>query len=210
MLEISSTSRNLDLIQKKGHQVILKPQGAIPMEHSEVPKRIVSAQLIVGLAILLAMLLVSVPSALSADNHACDFITKEEVEQLIGTGVSIAQPQASNPMGQNICVFDIPESKGLGLVQVQMLRTKWAKQAGKGGLTAPSLFENSMSYLDNLKEIEGLGEKAYWGGTGIKMGAGLHVLYKDTFMTIGVEVGDTEVSLEKARELAAIILQKLN
>lgn len=179
------------------------------MERIEASPRTVSTQLIVSLAVILAMLLLSVSSALCANTHACDFIKKDEIEKIIGTAVSEPQQQVSNPMGQNICVFDIPESKGLGLIQVQMLRTQWAKKAGKEGLTAPTLFENSMSYLEDLKEVDGLGEKAYWGGTGIKIGAGLHVLTKDTFMTIMVEVGDAEVSFEKAREIATLILRKL-
>jgi hypothetical protein len=162
------------------------------------------------LSLLVAgILFLSVSTAFCAKNHACDYITKEEVEQVVGVSVSSAQREPNNVMGQNICVFDIPGGKGLGLVQLQMLRTKWAKKAGIKGLTAPSLFKNSMSFLGNLKEMEGLGDKAYWGGAGIKIGAGLHILYKDAFMTITVEVGDAVASLKKSRELAATIIKKL-
>ncbi len=174
-----------------------------------LPTRAFTGNMGVLSSVVLGILFFSVSTAFCAKNHACDYITKQEVEQVIGVSVSEAERMSNNPMGQNICVFDIPGSKGLGLVQLQMLRTKWAKKAGMKGLTAPSHFENSMSYLDNLKEIEGLGDKAYWGGTGIKIGSGLHVLYKDTSITIMVEVGDKDASFNKSRELASAIINKL-
>jgi hypothetical protein len=48
-----------------------------------------------------------------------------------------------------------------------------------------------------------------WGGTGIKIGSGLYVLFKDTSMTIMVEVGDEETSFTKSQELASTLINKL-
>lgn len=158
------------------------------------------------LAITMSLLAVSAPFA--AD-HACDYLSRDEVTAVLGIAVADGEAHAANPMGQSVCFFDIDAGMALRFAQVQMVRTGWGKQADKGW-SAPSLFENNMSFLDNLEKIEGLGEKAYWGGSGIKIGAGLHVLYKDAYFTIQVETGDEAKNLEKTRALASVLLKKID
>jgi len=105
--------------------------------------------------------------------------------------------------------FDVPADMAVRFAQLQMVRTAWAERGGKAW-NAPSLFENNMSLLDNLQEIAGIGEKAYWGGSCLKLGAGLHVLYKDAYFTIQAATGDEQHNLQKAKELAAVVLKKIN
>ncbi len=158
---------------------------------------------------LAVVLSVSSASAASGGEHACDYLSKDEVETVLGLQAADGEAQAANPMGQSICFFDIPVDMAVRFAQLQMVRTEWAARAGKGW-NASSLFENNMGFLDTLQKVEDLGEKAYWGGSGMKLGAGLHVLYRDAYFTILVETGDEEKNLHKSKGLVKIILKKID
>jgi hypothetical protein len=151
----------------------------------------------------------SAAAALGSGDHACDYLTKNEVAAVLAAELGEVQAQPANPMGQSVCFFDIPADMAVRFAQLQMVRSGWAERGGKGW-SAPTLFESNMSYLDNLQEIAGIGEKAYWGGSGMKLGAGLHVLYKDAYFTIQAATGDEQINLQKAKELAAVVLKKIN
>jgi hypothetical protein len=141
----------------------------------------------------------------AAGEHACDYLTKDQVATVMGNDVGEMERHEPNPMGQNICFFDIPAGTKMRFAQLQMVRSAWAADAGTNW-NARSLFENNMSFLSDLQEISGVGETAYWGGSGMKMGAGLHVLYGDTYFTVQAATGDEQNNLQKAKELAGLVL----
>jgi len=160
------------------------------------------------LILVTCFLALSASPALSGGEHACDFLNKDEVAMVLGGVIGDVNAQPANPMGQSVCFFDIPSDSGVRFAQLQMFRTGWGKSKGKDW-DAPSLFKNNMSFLDSLKEISGIGEKAYWGGSGLKLGAGLHVLYKDTYFTVQAATGTPDVNLEKSKTLASLIIKKI-
>jgi len=145
--------------------------------------------------------------AFSGEEHACDYLSKDEVKMVLGVDIGEVKHQPANPMGQSVCFFDIPSDTAVRFAQLQMFRTGWGKKGGPWD--ASSLFKNNMSYLDSLQEISGIGEKAYWGGSGLKLGAGLHVLLKDTYFTVQAATGDPDGNLEKAKALARLIIKKI-
>ena len=159
--------------------------------------------------IITAILALSTTPVLSGEEHACEYLGKDEVKMVMGVDIGEITPQPANPMGQSVCFFDIPSDNAVRFAQVQMFRTGWAKRAGKKW-DAPSMFKNNMSFLDSLQEITGIGEEAYWGGSGLKLGAGLHVLYKDTYFTVQAATGDPDANLEKAKTLAGLIIKNIN
>ena len=161
------------------------------------------------LAVMTAMLIsVAVDRAYAAGDHACDYLGKDEVAAVMGAGVGEIERQPANPMGQSVCFFDIPAGMQMRFAQLQMVRSAWATRAGTKW-DARSLFENNMSFLSDLQEISGVGNKAYWGGSGLKMGAGLHVLNGVTCFTIHAATGDQQGDLHKAKELAALVLARI-
>ncbi len=145
----------------------------------------------------------------AAGEHACDYLSKDQVATVMDAAVGEIEKQPANPMGQNICFFDIPAGMTMRFAQLQMVRSPWAAAAGTNW-DAGSLFENNMSFLSDLQEISGIGEKAYWGGSGMKMGAGLHVLRGDSYFTIQATAGDEQDNLRKATELAALVLANID
>lgn len=159
------------------------------------------------LAAMSGILLISVTvwSGETAGDHACDYLSKADVESVMGAMVGEVVRQAANPLGQTICYFDMTTGTKMRFAQVQMVRSAWASH----DWTAGSLFENNMSYLSDKQEISGVGDKAYWGGSGIKLGAGLHVLQGDVYFTVSAASGDEQVDLQKTKELATLILAKI-
>lgn len=153
-----------------------------------------------------ALVFLSTSPVLGGEDHACDYLGREEVNMVMGVDIGEITSQPANPMGQSICFFDIPSDTAVRFAQLQMVRPGWAKHKN---WDVPSLFKNNMSYLDSLQEIPGIGEKAYWGGSGLKLGAGLHVLYKDAYFTVQAATGDPDANLEKARRLAGLIIKKI-
>lgn len=155
-----------------------------------------------------AVLILSATPSFSGQNHACDYLTKDEVKTVMGVDIGEISSQPANPMGQSICFFDIPSDTAVRFAQLQMVRSGWAKRSGKNW-EAPALFKNNMSFLDGLEKIAGIGDKAYWGGSGLKLGAGLHVLYKDSYFTVQAATGDPKLNLEKSKTLAEFIIKKI-
>lgn len=96
----------------------------------------------------------------AAGDHACDYLSKEQVATVIGAPVGEIERHDANPMGQSVCFFDIPAGTAMRFAQLQMVRTDWAARAGTNW-DAPSLFANNMSFLGELTELSGIGETAY-------------------------------------------------
>lgn len=163
--------------------------------------------LIGGPVFCLALLLPG--SVVAAADHACDYLDKDEVAAVLGLTVGDGEPQPANPMGQNSCFFPVEPDLPLRFAQLQMVRSGWAVSAGSRW-TAPALFANNVGFLDAPEQRPGLGEKAYWAGSGIKLGAGLHVVFRDIYFTVSVAAGSDEENLRKAEELARIVLVRLD
>lgn len=158
--------------------------------------------------IVMAILFLHAHHAFSNGTHACDYLHKDDVAKILKQKIAKVEQQPPNPMGQSICFFDIDGGMAVRFAQLQMMRSGW--QNGKGTkFEAPVLFENNMSFLEGLKEVDGLGEKAYWGGSGLKMGAGLHILYKDAYFTVMVATGNPDENFEKSKKLAQLILSRI-
>lgn len=162
-----------------------------------------------GFFIVVGLLLVFQSRLATADDlHACDYLTVDEVTQVMGFEVSLPERKPANPMGQSICFFDAPQEQGMRFAQLQLV-TSSSEKLKKLGFTATSLFQNNMGFLENPLKVGGIGEQAFWGGSGIKMGAGLHVYYKDVTFSVLANAANEEDSLAKSKKLAGIIIGKI-
>lgn len=166
------------------------------------------APLAVLAALAAVMISASAEPGHAAGEHACEYLTEDQVAAVMGAAVGETERHDPNPMGQSVCFFDIPSGTKIRYAQLQMVRSAWAADAGTNW-KAHSLFENNMSFLSDLQEIGGVGEKAYWGGSGMKLGAGLHVLHGDSYFTVQAATGDEQNNLQKAKELAALVLTNI-
>lgn len=132
----------------------------------------------------------------AAEQHACDVLPATEVGRILGASVR-AEPRSVNPLGQNLCFYDVTESDAPRFAQLQLVRSS-SKALRDKGFTAETLFVNQTGFLGDMHEVEGVGEIAMWGGSDMKLGDGLHVLHKDACSTVMVAIGDPEANLERA------------
>jgi hypothetical protein len=171
--------------------------------------------------ILLAALLLAGIAACGDDEEAsspaggvlnpCMLVSQEEAAKALGNPVKTAQLKgAANPLGQSICFYDGQAEDAIRFVQISLVATKnMNANLRDSGYSAAKLFQDSKKLLGKPKEISGLGEEAFWGGSGLKAGAGLHVLGKDAYLSITVASGDDKRNLEAAKTLAEKALERL-
>ena len=89
-----------------------------------------------------------------------------------------------------------------------------AGEAVAAGQITKNIFISTKSFVENKTDVPGLGEEAYYGGSGLKAGAGLHILVNDnTSINISVGLGlgndNREEHLADEKKLAQIILPQL-
>lgn len=76
-------------------------------------------------------------------------------------------------------------------------------------------FENNRQFIENVKTVSEVGDGAYYGGSGLKAGAGLHVLVKNKGVLINIIVGlgfgnsDEQMHLEIEKSLAKKVVERL-
>ncbi|WPL18815.1 hypothetical protein Thiowin_03906 [Thiorhodovibrio winogradskyi] len=159
---------------------------------------------------VLPCLLAACTSALAAETHACDVLGKARVAEVTGLQVEEVETQAPNPLGQSICFFSLPD-QGLKPRFVQLQLTDSENPALKSKqMTAEGLYSNNMSFLEGARAVAGIGDKALWGGSGLTLGAGLHVLHGDLYFSIMVASGNPQTSLEQASILAKTVIKNFD
>lgn len=143
--------------------------------------------------------------------NPCMLISQEEAAKALGGPVKTGQLKgAANPLGQSICFYDGQAEASIRFVQISLVATKnMNENLRESGYTAAKLYADTKKLLGKPKEVSGLGEEAFWGGSGLKAGAGLHVLGKDAYLSITVASGDNKRNLEAAKTLAEKALERL-
>ncbi len=137
-------------------------------------------------------------------------LTKDDAEKLLGEAVG--DPEiVENSMGQKVYNY-APAKEGTAVRFVQLSLVQTAAMPDKlidSGYTAAKLYDDSIDLLDEAKEINDLGDRAFWGGSGLKMGAGLHVLQGDVYFIISAALGNETDDYDNCRQLAEEVLNRL-
>jgi hypothetical protein len=149
--------------------------------------------------------------AAAADLDPCALVTTAEAEAALGQSVQPPETRKThNPLGQAICFYAATGEDKVRFVQLSLVRTQgMTAQMRQQGYDAARLFQDTKALLENPQEVTGLGQAAYFGGSGLKAGAGLHVLKQDAYLTITVASSDGEHNLAQAKILAAKALERL-
>lgn len=158
---------------------------------------------LIGLVLLLCLTATPAPAA---PPSACGLITQAEAAQALGIPLDPGKPTGPNPMGQTLCFF---HAVGPGMHYAQLTLTLPPPKLRKN-LPASRLFASAQDNTPGAKSISGLGDQAFWGGSGKKMGAGLHVLKGDYYFILDVSSGDGAKDLQAAAKLAKLVLGRLD
>ena len=143
--------------------------------------------------------------------NPCMLISQEEAANALGGPVKAGELKgAANPLGQSICFYDGQAENSVRFVQISLVATQnMNANLRDSGYNAAKLFKDSKKLLGQPQKVGGLGDEAFWGGSGLKAGAGLHVLGKDAYLNITVASGNDKRDLEAAKTLAEKALERL-
>jgi hypothetical protein len=143
--------------------------------------------------------------------NPCLLVSQEEAAEALGVPVKAGQLKgAANPLGQSICIYEGQAEDVIRFVQISLVATQnMNSNLRESGYTAAKLFADSKKLLGKPKAVSGLGQEAFWGGSGLKAGSGLHVLSKDAYFNITVASGDAKRDLKAAKELVQKALKRL-
>jgi len=148
----------------------------------------------------------------------CKLLTLGEAESALGIKLKVERHdvEAANATGQKICMYGDAADEDMKFVQLSLHSeadmSKGIKASGKG---IKFLFESSKSFASNPVDVPGVGNAAFYGGSGLKPGAGLTVLVTPKGLYFNVVVGlgrgnsdqQAHISMEKA--LAQKVIDKL-
>ncbi len=143
----------------------------------------------------------------------CELLTAADVEaQFSGkTATKSQHDKEANVVGQKICFYDLDPDEMI-FAQLAITNGSDIKAAGQ---TAKSLYDGVKEFADEVNSVQGLGTEAYYGGSGLKPGAGLHIYVaeKNVFFDVTVGLGfgndDENAHLEIEKALAEKVINKL-
>ncbi|MGE5405177.1 MAG: hypothetical protein ACM3PP_09560 [Candidatus Saccharibacteria bacterium] len=137
-------------------------------------------------------------------------LTKADVEAVLGAPAK-EQPVKTNVMNQKIYFFEpVKQGTQVRFVQLSVVQTsEMPEKLTKYGTNAKSLFADTTKMIEGATPVPGIGDKAVWGGHGLKMGSGLHILKGDVYLNIDVGLGDGPKDLEAEKKLAKIVLDRM-
>lgn len=137
-------------------------------------------------------------------------VTRADAEAVLGT--SVEEPaMTTNPMGQRILHYSAAaQGTKVRFVQISVSQTAaMPEKMIRNGMSAPKLFDDSVKLLGAVQMVSGVGDKAFWGGSGLKAGAGLHVLKGDVYFSVVVVLGNEQANREAAEKLARQALSRM-
>ncbi len=153
----------------------------------------------------------------SANFDLCDLLTDSDIHEFFpGASIKITKKgdKAFEVLGTRKCFYELSEGD-MVFIQTELMRTQdMSPSLQKQGRTAEGNYLANKKYVENLVPVEGLGKDAYYGGSGLKMGAGLNILLdRDTVLNVMVGLGrgndDDQAHLKIEKALAEKIISRL-
>ena len=149
--------------------------------------------------------------------NPCDLITEADVKEIFPDGkINVDSTKAKpNQVGQSICFINASE-EDMKYVQLAVIQTAAMPATTRaGGQTAEKVYTTLKEMVKTPELVSGLGDDAYYGGSGLDFSAGLHVLNKEKDVNMNITLGlgfgnkDDKKHLELEKKLAEKILKRL-
>lgn len=142
----------------------------------------------------------------------CEMLTSKDIQEIFpGANIKITthDMKPANPLGMRRCYWEASEG------DMKFVQLTISTDSQSEAMKVDKQFENNRQYIQNVKSVSSIGDGAYYGGSGLKLGAGLHVLVKNKGALLGVQVGlgfgnsDEPKHLEIEKSIAQKVIQKL-
>jgi hypothetical protein len=147
----------------------------------------------------------------TASTDPCSLLEKAEVEEEMD--LSLADPQSGyveNPLGERYCTFPDPEDSEKELFRLSIVFNDSIDPALlNNGFNVKQMFEGRKASPELIQAVNGIGDEAFWGGSGIELWNGLHVLAHDVYVQVDANTGDEQHDYRVARNLVVAALERL-
>ena len=139
-----------------------------------------------------------------AGDKPWDLFTQEEAEAILGFEVE-PEIQKIDSMGQKIVFYGPVSDKETSFIQVSIVRNEEMEDSLKEqGYSVKQFFEETKKALpESPQTVKGFGDEAFWTS------GALHILAGDVFVTVSTSHSDTPEALDRAKEVAGIVLDRL-
>ncbi len=120
----------------------------------------------------------------------------------------------ANVVGQKICFYDIGDDMKFAQLSI-VSDADMPEKTKAGGQNSEKIYAQGKDMLEDTQTVTGLGDEAYYGGSGLGLGKGLTVLVKNKGLHFNVVVGlgfgndDQAKHLEIESSIAKKILERL-
>ncbi|MBD3807197.1 MAG: hypothetical protein IE880_00615 [Epsilonproteobacteria bacterium] len=141
----------------------------------------------------------------------CAMLNEKDIKEIFpGENIKITthDEKPANPLGMRRCYWSAGETD-MKFIQLAVSSDIESK------MPVSEQFINNRAYIEKVKAISGVGDDAYYGGSGLKLGAGLHVLVKNKGVLIGIQAGlgfgndDEKRHIEIEKSLAQKVINRL-
>jgi len=144
--------------------------------------------------------------------NPCNLITQENIKEIFpSTELKNTKNQTeANSVGQKICFYEAEND--MKFIQISTIEES---QMANKGYPIKDAFLSTKKIIENIQEVTNLGDSAYYGGNGLKIGAGLHTLIEDKGLIIEINIGlgtnndDDKRHLALEKSLMQKIIQNL-
>lgn len=206
------------------------------MREKDIPRWLLPALIFIFLAAIIAFLfvrgldksapLVIRPSSIGAiqpgkihpdrqepttPRDPCSLLMPDEIEDELGISLGESSFEAAdNPIGEMICIFHGVDDGDFPVVRLVVVFNEGMEAfLRENGYTVDHLYAGRNVSDRYTKPVADIGDEAFWGGSGVELWNGLHVLLWDVYLQIDVNSGDEKTDLEAAQKLAIIALERL-
>jgi hypothetical protein len=147
----------------------------------------------------------------TASTDPCSLLKRAEIEAEMG--MSLGEPQSGyveNPLGERYCSFPDPEDSEKELFRVSIVFNDSIDPALlNDGYNVLRMFEGRKASPELIQVVNGVGDEAFWGGSGADLWNGLHVFVYDVYLQVDVNTGDEQLDYHVARNMAVAALERL-
>jgi len=141
----------------------------------------------------------------------CSLLMLEEIEDELGIQLGESSFEVTDdPIGEMICTFHGADEGDLPVVRLVVVFNEGMKPfLRQNGYSVGHLYAGRNVSDRYTKPVADIGDEAFWGGSGVELWNGLHVLLWDVYLQINVNSGDEGNDLKAAQNLALIALERL-
>lgn len=141
----------------------------------------------------------------------CTLLNQSDIEGEMGkTLPAMESGFVDNPLGERYCRIVDPDHSDQYLFYYSIVFDESIDTPLRNdGFNVDQLFKGRQVSPNLIQPLDELGDEAFWGGTGVEVWNGLHILVHDVYLQVDILMGDEQQEYEAARNIAVAAMERL-